>query len=72
MLMIRDRWGGKNPSVINLCRQKIGNFPDSISDSGLHRGSDPQGLVYSAEVVLGKVQAVLSPQVFPFFRERIR
>ena len=43
-----------------------------VREARFHGRRDPQSLVNPAEVVVGEVQAVGSPEVLPLFAERVR
>ena len=51
---------------------QVGQTPNMIRDPGFHRGRHAKTGMYPAEIVVGKMQAVRSPQVFPFLAEAIR
>lgn len=42
-----------------------------VGEAGFHRWRDPQGLMYPAEIVVGKMQSTTSFQIVQLLRERI-
>src|SRR5947208_3445187 len=52
--------------------EKLLNRPDVIGDSCLHRWGYAQGLMHSAEIVMGRVKRQCRLQIFPLFRETVR
>jgi hypothetical protein len=55
-----------------ISRDQFGEFPNVIGEIRFHGGCDTQGFVNSAKIVVGEVQTVRGPKVFPLFGKRIR
>lgn len=53
------------------CKQ-FSQRPNVVGQSSLHRGSDPKGLVYPAQVVVREMQRTRGLQIVQLLREGIR
>ena len=55
-----------------LLSEQFSQLPHAIRNAGFHGWRDANRAVNAAEVVIGEVQAVGGPEVFPPLTERVR